>query len=89
MALAIRFDELIRSGQVAGYADLAQLGHVSRARLSQITSLLSLAPDLQEKVLFLPRTLKGRDSIQLRHLLPIAALPDWRRQRIRWKALIH
>jgi hypothetical protein len=87
MALAIRFDELIRSGQVTGYAELARLGHVSRARLSQIASLLSLAPDLQEQVLFLPRTLKGRDPIQLRHLLPIAALPDWRRQRLRWKAL--
>jgi len=87
MALAIRFDELIRSGQVTGYAELARLGHVTRARLSQITSLLSLAPDLQEKVLFLPRTLKGRDPIPPRHLLPIAAIPDWRKQRVRWKSL--
>jgi hypothetical protein len=87
MALAMRFDDLIRSGQVTGYAELARLGHVSRARLSQITSLLFLAPDLQEKVLFLPRTLKGRDPIQLRHLLPIAVIPDWRKQRIRWKSL--
>jgi hypothetical protein len=89
MALAIRFDDLIRSGEVTGYAELARLGHVSRARLSQITSLLSLAPDLQEKVLFLPRTLKGRDPIQLRHLLSISAVSDWCRQRVRWKALSH
>jgi hypothetical protein len=87
MALAMRFDELIRSGQVTGYAELAKLGHVTRARLSQIASLLGLAPDLQEDILFLPRTLKGRDPIQLRHLLPIAAIPDWRKQRIRWKSL--
>ena len=87
MALAMRFDELIRSGQVTGYAELARLGHVSRARLSQIASLLGLAPDLQEEILFLPRTLKGRDPIQLRHLLPIAAIPDWRKQRSRWKSL--
>jgi hypothetical protein len=86
---AIRFDDLIRSGEVTGYAELARLGHVSRARLSQITSLLSLAPDLQEKVLFLPRTLKGRDPIQLRHLLSISAVSDWCRQRVRWKALSH
>jgi hypothetical protein len=84
MALAIRFDDLIRSGEVAGYAELARLGHVTRARVSQIVSLLCLAPDLQEKVLFLPRTLKGRDPIKLRHLLPIAVIPDWRKQRIRW-----
>jgi len=68
---------------VTDYAELARLGHVSRARLSQIASLLGLAPDLQEEILFLPRTLKGRDPIQLRHLLPIAAIPDWRKQRIR------
>ena len=87
MALALRFDKLIRSGQVTSYAELARLGHVSRARLSQIASLLCLAPDLQEDILFLPRTLRGRDPIQLRYLLPIAAIPDWRRQRIRWRAL--
>ncbi len=87
MALAMRFDELIRSGQVTGYAELARLGHVSRARLSQIASLLGLAPDLQEEILFLPRTLRGRDPIQLRQLLPIAAIPDWRKQRSRWKSL--
>jgi hypothetical protein len=87
MALAMRFDDLIRSGQVTGYAELARLGHVSRARLSQIASLLGLAPDLQEEILFLPRTLKGRDPIQLRYLLPIAAIPDWRKQRSRWKSL--
>jgi hypothetical protein len=60
MALAMRFDELIRSGQVTGYAELARLGHVTRARVSQIASLLGLAPDLQEEILFLPRTLRGR-----------------------------
>ena len=87
MALAMRLDDLIRSGQVTGYAELARLGHVTPARLSQIVSLLSLAPNLQEEVLFLPRTLKGRDPIQLRHLLPIAAIPDWRKQKIRCKAL--
>ena len=88
MALALRFDELIRSSQVTDYAELARLGHVSRARLSQIASLLGLAPDIQEEILSLPRTLKGRDPIQLRHLLPIAAIPDWRKQRSRWKSLV-
>ena len=87
MALALRFDELIRSGQVTDYAEVARLGHVSRARLSQIVSLLGLAPDIQEGILFLPCTLRGRDPIQLRQLLRIAAIPDWRKQRSRWKSL--
>jgi hypothetical protein len=89
MALAIRFDHLIRAGEVTGHAELASLGHVTRARMSQIMCLQCLAPDVQEEVLFLPRTAKGRDPIQLRHLLPIAVVPDWRKQRVRWKDLIH
>jgi hypothetical protein len=50
-------------------------------------SLLSLAPDIQEEILFLSRRQKGRDPILLRHLLPIAAVADWKKQRARWKAL--
>jgi hypothetical protein len=79
---------LIRSGEVTSYAELARLGHITRARLSQIVGLLCLAPDLQEEILFLPRTTEGRDPIQLRHILPIAVRADWRKQRTRWEALI-
>ena len=88
MALAIRFDQLIRAGEVTGQAELATLGHVTRARMSQVMSLLCLAPDVQEEVLFLPQTTKGRDPIQLHHLLPIARIADWVKQRVRWKGLI-
>lgn len=42
MALAIHFEELVRSGAVADYATLARLGHVTRARMTQIMNLLSL-----------------------------------------------
>jgi hypothetical protein len=87
LALAIRFDGLIRSGAVADYAELAELGHVSRARISQIMNLLLLASDIQEQILFLPRTRKGRDPIRLALLQPIALSPDWGRQRRLWKEL--
>ena len=85
MALAIRFEQLIRTGEVTGCAELAKLGHVTRARISQIMSLQCLAPDIQEEVLFLPRTPQGRDPIQLRDLLPIARIVYWRQQRAHWK----
>lgn len=81
MALAIRFDRLIRDGHVRDQAELADLGHVTRARLSQIMNLLLLAPDIQEAILFLEPTAKGRDRIQERDLRPIAVVPDWREQR--------
>ena len=56
MALAIRLDQLIHDGAVSDQAELARLGHVSRARLTQIMNLLCLAPDIQEQILFLPPT---------------------------------
>lgn len=86
MALAIRFDGLIRTGAVTDYAELARLGHVTRARITQIMNLLHLAPDLQEALLHLPRVQRGRDPIQLRDLQPIAAEADWRRQRELWRS---
>jgi hypothetical protein len=85
MALAIRFDGLIRDGVVTDQAELARLGHVTRARLTQIMNLLNLAPDIQEEVLFLPPTEKGRDAITERDCRPIAAEWNWRKQRRMWR----
>lgn len=87
MALAIRFDQLIRSGEVDDYADIARLGHVSRARVTQIMNLLNLAPDIQEAILFLPRTEQGRDPVTERDIRPIVAEMDWRKQRRSWAEL--
>jgi len=84
MALALRLDERLRRGDIASYAEVAELGHVSRARVSQILNLLNVATDIQEAVLFLPRTVRGRDAIILRDLQPIASTLDWRRQRVMW-----
>ncbi len=88
MALAIHFDELLRGGVVSDYAQLARLGHVSHARISQVMNLLILAPDIQEAILFLPRTVRGRDPIRESHLRPLTAVPDWREQRRMWRALV-
>jgi hypothetical protein len=87
MALALRMDGLVRSGQIGSYSELAALGHVSRARISQILNLIHLAPDLQEALLFLPPTLRGRDAIILADVQPIAAACDWRKQRRLWRQL--
>jgi len=88
MALAIRFAGLIQNSEVSDYADLARLGYVTRARITQIMSLLNLAPDIQEEILFLPRTTTGRDSIKERDVRPISAVPHWHRQRRMWKKLV-
>jgi hypothetical protein len=87
MALAIRFQNLIDTGEVLDQADLARIGNVTRARITQIMSLLYLAPDLQQTLLFLPRTVKRRDPIRERHIRPLAAELEWRKQRQLWKKL--
>ena len=77
MALAIRFEGLVREEAVRDYAQLAQLGGVTRARMTQITKLLQLAPDLQEQILFLPEIKRLNE----RNLRAIVHQLDWRKQR--------
>ncbi|MEQ9616627.1 MAG: hypothetical protein RLN60_01190 [Phycisphaerales bacterium] len=88
MALAIRFEQLIRDGEVANYADVARLGHVTRSRVTQIMNLINLAPDIQEEILFLPRTVAGRDAVTERDVRPIVAEFDWNKQRKAWRELV-
>lgn len=87
MALAVRYEELIRTGAVAGHAELARRGGVTRARMTQVMNLVHLAPDVQEAVLFLPRVETGRCPVKLADLQPIAAAPDWQKQRRMWREL--
>jgi hypothetical protein len=77
MALAIRFQGLLRDKTIRDYAELASLGQVTRARMTQIMKLLDLAPDIQEKILFLP-SVKGLNE---RNLRPIVSRIDWNEQR--------
>jgi hypothetical protein len=87
MALAIWFDQLIRDGVVADQAELARVGHVSRARLTQIMNLLFFAPDLQEQVLFLTQAKNRLGSTTEQQLRPIASATIWSIQRVSWKRL--
>jgi hypothetical protein len=86
MALAIKFEGYIRDGVVDDYAELARLGHVTRARMTQIMDLNLLAPDIQEAILDLPRTKSGRDLIALRDLRIVLRQPIWRLQKAEWES---
>ena len=88
LALALKFEALVREGVVSDYAELARLGHVTRARLTQIMNLTLLAPDIQETILFLPLVERGRDPLILLDLQPIAMTSDWRKQRKMWAELL-
>jgi len=87
MALAIHMDDLVRCGEVADYAELSRLAHVTRARMTQVMNLVHLAPDIQEEILDLPCISRGRDRIHEPALRPIAAALGWREQRAMWRTL--
>lgn len=81
LALAIRFEELVRTGEVEDFAAVADLGHVTRARVSQIMNLLNLAPDIQEAILCDTPSCQRVSERQVRE---IAALAAWGSQRRQW-----
>ena len=87
MALAIRFDQLIRDSVVNDQAELARLGHVSRARETQIIYLLNLEPHIQEELLYLPPVEKVKDAVTERELRAIVTEVGWGRQRGMWEEL--
>ena len=87
MALAIKFDILIQQDVVRDYADLARLGHVSRARMTQIMNLLHLAPDIQEQLLQLTSCEPGLPCITERHIRQLALKIDWSEQRKLWHTM--
>lgn len=88
LALAQLFDELVRTGVANDYADLARLGHVTRARVTQIMNLLSLAPDIQEAILRWPAVTSGKDPISERGIRSVVAQLEWRMQRTLYDMLL-
>jgi len=88
MALAIKLDGMLRSGEVSDATELAVLSHISQPRMSQILSLTLLAPDIQEQLLFLPRAAAGRCPIHEKMLRRLTAEIDWRKQRWMWAQLL-
>ena len=87
VALAIKCRDLVESGEVRDYAELARAGYITRARMSQIMNLVNLAPDIQEEILFLPKASAGRFPLTETKLRKIACQPLWDRQRLEWRKL--
>ena len=84
VALASRMQSMIDSGQVESFQQLAELGRISQPRMTQIMSLLNLAPDIQEELLYLPEVIQGKTQIHERLLRPLTREMDWRVQRRMW-----
>ena len=81
MALAIHLDGMLSDRTDLDCTELARVGNISRTRLTQILNLLLLAPDLQERLLWLPATAKGRDSVTEKQIRRLVGLYHWEQQR--------
>ena len=81
MALAVKFQDTVDQGEVRDYADLARLGYVTRARLTQIMNLSLLAPDIQEALLDNSNGWRTGSAITERDLRSVSRIIDWAAQR--------
>jgi hypothetical protein len=79
---------MLQQGQINNCAAIARAGHVSRARLSQLLSLLDLAPAIQEQILFLSCPAQTADPIRERALRSVTKLVRWDEQRRHFEELL-
>lgn len=87
MALAIKMESVLRQGGTLSQTDLAELGRVTKARMTQILNLTLLSPGIQAEILGLPPVERGHDPISESDLRPICAEPCWSRQEELWRRL--
>ena len=79
LALAHKWEGMVRRGEVEDYAEIARTSDLSPARVTQICNLVLLATDLQTEILHAPAPFQAE-----RRLRPVVALPAWRQQRDLW-----
>jgi hypothetical protein len=84
MALAIRCEQLLRSGAVPDATALAHLAHVSQPRITHILNLTLLAPDIQEDLLNLPQHDTGKAAVNEKQVRKMTGMINWQSQRVAW-----
>lgn len=87
MALAIKFQDMVDRGEVRDYADLARLGYVTRARVTQIMNLLLLSPDIQCAILTEVAINPHRRYTHERMIRAVVRSPLWADQRKAWAGM--
>ena len=87
LALAIQFEEQIRSGAVRDQSALARRLKVTQPRMTQIMNLTLLAPAIQEQVLSLKAVRGRRDPVNERKLRRIAGEACWEKQARMWASV--
>lgn len=84
VALAHHTDRSIRAGRFEDRNAAARMLGISKPRMTQVMLLLMLAPDLQERLLFLQQTAQGSDPVTEAAIRPLAMTRSWAAQRALW-----
>lgn len=80
LALAYRIQGAIEAGEIKDQAEAARQMGVTRARVTQLLDLTLLAPDIQERMLYMEDGSSVRVSLGLR-LRAASSSGDWELQR--------
>lgn len=83
LALAHTIEAKIRDGTFASQSDAALALGFTRGRVTQLLALATLAPDIQEELLF-ATVARGRDWVSERGLRGISSVAAWAVQRRMW-----
>ena len=87
MALAIKLQDDLENKRIKDQAELARLGRVTRARISQIMDLTLLSPRIIEEILFFPKVIRGREILTETAIRKIAKAKLWTEQEDLWAEL--
>ncbi len=85
LVLAYQIEQAIEEGRAKDYVDVARQLGVTRARITQLVNLLTLAPDIQATILTEPHRIQHLGERQLR---PITEEPEWRKQADMFRGLL-
>ncbi|ACY13545.1 hypothetical protein [Haliangium ochraceum] len=83
LAFAHRVDGEVERGEFESRSAAARYYGMTTGRITQLMSLLWLAPDVQEDVLFL-EAIDGREPLSGQALEKLARIADWGEQRRGW-----
>lgn len=87
MALAIRLDRLLATGQIKYQAEIARTDGITRTRVTQIMNLTNLGPDIQKR--HLERHFEiGPETPNERELREVSVPLTWILKRKRWNDLV-
>ncbi|MGJ8635699.1 MAG: hypothetical protein ACSHX5_02505 [Phycisphaerales bacterium] len=87
MALAIRYDQLLKDGVMENQSELALLAQVTQPRMTQIMNLLHLCPLIQEEILDFNGSDPWEDRIHEHGIREVVSLVRWSEQVLRWEEL--